>query len=34
MTVLSLPFAFPGSLILMACVAASLLIYFKRKGWF
>jgi magnesium transporter len=33
MSVLSLPFAFPGSLILMACVAASLLIYFKRKGW-
>ena len=33
MTVLDLPFAFPGSLILMACVVGFLLIYFRRKRW-
>ncbi|MEJ2724170.1 MAG: magnesium/cobalt transporter CorA [Deltaproteobacteria bacterium] len=31
MGVLDLPFAFPGSLILMACVAGFLLIYFRKK---
>ena len=33
MSVLDLPFAFPGSLVLMAGVAAVLLIYFRKKGW-
>jgi magnesium transporter len=33
MPVLDLPFAFPGSLILMACVAIFLLIYFRKKNW-
>ena len=33
MPVLDLPFAFPGTLILMACVAVFLLIYFRKKNW-
>ncbi len=33
MRVLELPHAFLGSLILMACMAASLLLFFKKKGW-
>ena len=34
MPVLDLPFAFPGSLILMGCVAVFLLLYFRKKNWF
>jgi magnesium transporter len=33
MSVLELPFAFPGSLLLMAGVTAVLLVYFRKKGW-
>jgi magnesium transporter len=31
--VLGLPFPFPGSLVLMAGVAAVVLLYFRKKGW-